>query len=177
MSIDIIKSALPAYAKDIKLNLDSVLSESGSAGLNNKQISAIALACAQAARYKPLTDAIYTFAAQHLSAEELAGASAANSMMGMTNIYYRFTHLVENTEYRTLPARLRMNIMQNPGLDKVDFELASLAVSAINGCGMCLDSHEKNLRGHNLTAQAVQSTIRIAAVIHAAAVTLEQQAV
>ena len=94
--------------------------------------------------------------------------------MGMNNIYYRFVHLVEDEEYATLRASLRMNVMSNPGCEKVDFELASLAVSAINGCGMCLESHEKTLRKHEVSAQAVQSAARIAAVLHAVAVTLEQ---
>ena len=94
--------------------------------------------------------------------------------MGMNNIYYRFVHLVGDPEYGTLRANLRMNAMANPGGDKVDFELASLAVSAINGCGMCLESHEKTLRKHGLSAQPIQSAARIAAVIHAAAVALEQ---
>ena len=69
-----------------------------------------------------------------------------------------------------------MNAMANPGCDKVDFELCSLAVSAINGCGTCVDSHEKTLRKHQLSAQAIQSAVRIAAVVHAVAVTLEQAA-
>ena len=69
-----------------------------------------------------------------------------------------------------------MNAMANPGCDKIDFELCSLAVSAINGCGMCMDSHEKTLRKHAISAQTVQSAVRIAAVVHAVAVTLEQSA-
>jgi alkyl hydroperoxide reductase subunit D len=64
----------------------------------------------------------------------------------MTNIYYRFTHLVANKEYEVLRASLRMNVMANPGIEKIAFEAASLAVSAINGCGACLDAHEKTLR-------------------------------
>jgi len=47
-------------------------------------------------------------------------------------------------------------------------------VSAINGCGKCMESHEKNLRKHGLAAQPIQSAVRIAAVIHAVAITLEQ---
>jgi alkyl hydroperoxide reductase subunit D len=94
--------------------------------------------------------------------------------MGMNNIYYRFLHLVEEPEYGTLRAGLRMNAMTNPGGDKIDFELASLAVSAVNGCGKCLESHEKTLRKHGLSAQPIQSAARIAAVIHAVAVAIEQ---
>ena len=73
-------------------------------------------------------------------------------------------------------AGLRMNVMANPGCEKIDFELASLAVSAINGCGMCMESHEKTLQKHSVPSSAIQSAVRIAAVLHAVAVTLEQAA-
>ncbi|HEY2346975.1 MAG TPA: carboxymuconolactone decarboxylase family protein [Xanthomonadaceae bacterium] len=176
MTLDDIKSALPPYAKDLRLNLDSVLSEGGAPGLNAKQIRAVALASAIAARHAPLTGAIETFAGDQLDATERDGVRAAAAMMGMTNVYYRFTHLVANKEYETLRASLRMNVMANPGIEKVAFEAASLAVSAVNGCGACLDAHEKTLCQHGVSAQGVQSVARIAAVIHAVAVTLEQAA-
>ena len=95
--------------------------------------------------------------------------------MGMNNVYYRFTHLVEDEEYAKLPARLRMNVMANPGIDKLDFELVSLAVSAINGCGRCIVAHERQLTGHGVAREAVQSAVRIAAVIHAAAGVLDYE--
>lgn len=174
MNLDELKSQLPDYAKDLRLNLESVLSEGGAPGLTRKQIAVIALASAIASRYKPLTAAINEDSAQHASAEELNAARVAAAIMGMNNIYYRFQHLVGDEEYATLRAGLRMNSMANPGGDKVDFELASLAVSAINGCGKCLESHEKTLRKHGLSAQPIQSAARIAAVVHAAAVALEQ---
>ncbi len=176
MNLDDVKAAIPAYAKDLRLNLESVLSEGGAPGLDAKQLRAVALASAIAARHNPLTRAIEGFAADRLDAAERDGVRAAAAMMGMTNVYYRFTHLVANKEYETLRTSLRMNVMANPGIEKVAFEAASLAVSAINGCGACLDSHEKILRQHGLGAQGVQSIVRIAAVIHAVAVTLEQGA-
>ena len=89
--------------------------------------------------------------------------------MGMNNIYYRFLHLVEDGEYQTMPARLRMNVIANHGIDKLDFELISLAVSAVNGCGPCVTSHEKKLRPHDVSREAIQSAVRIAAVVHAVA--------
>ena len=89
--------------------------------------------------------------------------------MGMNNIYYRALHLMESEDYATLRASLRMNILANPGVDKVDFELWALAVSAINGCGACLDSHEKVLRDHGLSTTQIQNGIRIAAVVSAVA--------
>lgn len=175
MSVTELKAALPDYAKDLRLNLDSVLTEPGAPGLSRKQIALVALASAIAARHEPLTAALAADAIPHASEAELGGARAAAAIMAMNNIYYRFTHLVGEPEYQTLRAGLRMNVMGNPGCDKIDFELCSLAVSAINGCGMCLDSHEKTLRKHDVTAQAVQSAVRIAAVVHAVAVTLEQR--
>jgi alkyl hydroperoxide reductase subunit D len=176
MSLDAIKGSLPDYAKDLRLNLDSVLSESGAAGLNPKQIAIIALASAIASRHEPLTRAIAAHVSGTLSEAEANAARAAAAIMGMNNIYYRFTHLVGNEEYAALRAGLRMNVMANPGCDKIDFELASLAVSAINGCGMCMESHEKTLRKHDVAPAAMQSAARIAAVMHAVAVTAEQAA-
>ena len=174
MDLEQIKSGLPDYAKDLRLNLDSVLSEGGAPGLTRKQIALVALASAIASRHAPLTEAVARFASQHASEKELDGARTAAALMGMTNIYYRFLHLVENDEYGNLRAGLRMNAMANPGCEKVDFDLAAVAVSAINGCGSCVASHERTLRKHDVSAQAVQSAVRIASVIHAVAVTLAQ---
>lgn len=94
--------------------------------------------------------------------------------MGMNNIYYRFIHPVGDAEYGTLRANRRMNTKAKPGGDKIDFELASLAGCALNGCGVCLELHEKTLRRDGLSAQSIQSSARIAAVIHAVGVALEQ---
>ncbi|HVR81058.1 MAG TPA: carboxymuconolactone decarboxylase family protein [Luteimonas sp.] len=174
MNLSDLRNTLPEYAKDLKLNLDSVLSDAGSPGLDGKQIRAIALACAIAARHTPLVSAIEGFAAEQLSSEQINGAKAASAIMAMNNIYYRATHLIHNDEYGNLRTGLRMNIIANSGLDKITFELASLAVSAINGCGACMDSHERVIREHDVSAQGVQSTLKIAAVVHAVAVTLEQ---
>ena len=176
MNLETIKSRIPDYAKDLRLNLDSVLSESGAPGLSSKQIAIIALASAIASRHEPLTQAVAAQVGGVLSPAEADGARAAAAIMAMNNIYYRFTHLVSEPEYDTMRAGLRMNVMANPGCGKIDFELASLAVSAINGCGKCVDSHEKTLRKHEVSAQAVQSAVRIASVIHAVAVTIEQAA-
>ena len=92
--------------------------------------------------------------------------------MAMNNIYYRFTHLVGG-DYPNMPAKLRMNVIGRPGVEKVDFELWSLAVSAINGCGMCMEAHEKAVRQGGLTQEQVQAAVRIAAVVHAVAATLD----
>ncbi len=176
MSLAELRTALPEFARDLRLNLESVLTEAGAPGLSAKQLWLVALSSAIAARHAPLVQVISAEASSHASEPELNGAKAAAAIMAMNNIYYRFTHLVSDQEYSKLPARLRMNVMANPGCGKVEFELCSIAVSAINGCGACLDSHEKTLRHHNVSAQAVQSAVRIAAVVHAVAVILEQAA-
>lgn len=175
-SLDTIRDSLPDYARDLRLNLGSVLAPTGAPGLSERQIWAVALAAAIASRHVPLARDIETLAAAHLTAADINAARAAAALMGMNNIYYRFLHLVEDEEYKQLPARLRMNVMANPGIDKQDFELLSLAVSAINGCGTCVASHERQLRQHGLSREAVQSTVRIAAVIHAVAGVLEFEA-
>jgi alkyl hydroperoxide reductase subunit D len=175
-SLDTIRDSLPDYARDLRLNLGSVLAPTGAPGLTERQIWAVALSAAIAARHVPLARDIEALAAAHLTPADINAAHAAAALMGMNNIYYRFLHLVEDEEYKQLPARLRMNVMANPGIDKQDFELLSLAVSAINGCGTCVASHERQLRQHGLSREAVQSTVRIAAVIHAVAGVLEFEA-
>src|SRR5579872_2640523 len=172
-TLDTIRDALPDYARDLKLNLGSVLTAAGAPGLTDKQIWAVGLACAIASRNQQFAQDIETLSAAHLDASYVQGAHAAAAIMGMNNIYYRFLHLVEDPEYAQMPARLRMNIIGNPGIDKQDFELLALAVSAINGCGTCVASHERTLRKHGLGREAVQSAVRIAATVHAVARVLE----
>jgi len=172
-TLDSIRDAIPDYARDLKLIFFNVPSTTGEPGLSEKQIWAVALASAIASRNGDLTRDIEALAATHLDAAYLNGARAAAAIMGMNNVYYRFIHLVEDQEYSQLPARLRMNVIGNPGIDKVDFELLSLAVSAINGCGTCVASHERQLRKHELTRETVQSAVRIAATVHAVARVLE----
>jgi alkyl hydroperoxide reductase subunit D len=172
-TLDTVRDAIPDYARDLKLNLGSVLSTPGAPGLTEKQIWAVALASALASRNPEFTRDIEALATAHLDVAYLNGARAAAAIMGMNNVYYRFLHLVEDPEYAQLPARLRMNVIGSPGIDKVDFELLSLAVSAINGCGTCVASHERQLRKHDFTREAVQSAVRIAATVHAVARVLE----
>jgi lipoyl-dependent peroxiredoxin subunit D len=176
-TLDAVRDSLPDHARDLKLNLGSVLAPTGAPGLTEPQIWAVALAAALASRNVEFARSMQTIAAAHLDAAQVNGAHAAAAIMGMNNIYYRFLHLVEDPEYGRMPARLRMNILANPGISKTDFELLSLAVSAINGCGMCIVAHERALREQGLGREAVQSAVRIAATVHAVARVLENAAV
>jgi len=175
MSLEDIRATIPEYARDLRLNLGSVLTAAGAPGLSDAQIWVIALSAALAARNVRFTRQIEELAGAQLQPAQLQAAHAAAAIMGMNNVYYRFLHLVEDSEYRRMPARLRMNVIASPGIDKVDFELASLAVSTINACGMCITSHEQALRQQGVTREQIHSTVRIAATIHAVAGVLEQQ--
>ena len=174
MSIETIKNRLPEYARDLRLNISSLATEPS---LTDAQRAGTFIACAIASREPSLIEATVNEFSAHLSPEALSAVKAAAAMMAMNNIYYRFTHLTSNHDYAKLPAKLRMNIIANPGAPKSEFELWCFAVSTINGCGMCIDSHEKVLRDHGVTTEQIQAAARIASVVHAVAVTLESEAV
>jgi alkyl hydroperoxide reductase subunit D len=173
MTLDTLKDLIPEYARDLKLNLGIVLTPQGSPGLTETQIWSVALATAIAARNVEFARAIEALAHEKLDAAHLTAARSAAAIMGMNNVYYRFLHLVEDGEYRSLPARLRMNVIGSPGIDRGEFELLSLAVSAVNGCGMCITAHERKLRELGTSRETIQSAVRIASTIHAVAGTLE----
>ena len=169
MSIKTLRDAMPEFAKDTKLNLGKYVSGDDVEGLTLNQAYGIALASSYATKNEKVIEAVSGQVADTLSEAEINAAKAAATIMGMNNIYYRFVHLASDKEYATMPAGLRMNVIGNPGIDKVDFELMSLAVSAINGCGMCMDAHIMEVTKGGVTKQGVQSSIRIAAVLNAAA--------
>ena len=172
MSLDALRESLPAYAKDLSLNLSSLANETL---LNDQQKWGTFVASAYAVGTPAVIKAVdAAAAAAGLSPEAATAAKAAAAIMGMNNVYYRFTHLVGG-DYPNLPAKLRMNVMARPGVEKVDFELWSLAVSAINGCGMCMEAHEKVVLHGGLSKEAVQAAVRIAAVVHAVAGVLDAE--
>ena len=170
MSIESVKERLPSYAKDIKLNLSNI---TGSTALNAQQVWGSALASALAARNAEVIAAVSDEAAAHLSPQAQEAAKAAAAIMAMNNIYYRSVHLLGDAELTKMPARLRMTVIANPGVDKLDFELWSLAVSAVNGCGMCLEAHAREVKAKGATREAIQDVLRIAAVVHAVAAVLD----
>ena len=159
--------ALPDYAKDLRLNLSSILSDQI---LGDQRKYGLLLACAHGSGYRPLVVAAEAEVEGKLSAAAANAARGAAAVMAMNNVYYRFVHLASNDAYATLPAKLRMNFLGSPGIDKEDFELFSLAVSVMNGCGKCVDSHERLLQQqHGVKAETVQAAARIAAVMKAVA--------
>ncbi len=172
MSIENIKNAIPDYAKDIKLNISGLANEES---LSPQQFWGTMLACAMAGGNANVIANVAADAAQNLSAEAMMAAKAAASIMAMNNVYYKFVGMSANPEYKTMPAKLRMNIIGNPGVDKGDFELWSLAVSAMNGCKFCVDAHENQLKGHGIDSSKIQTAVRIASVMAAASAVLSAE--
>ncbi|MEP9348912.1 carboxymuconolactone decarboxylase family protein [Xanthobacter sp. KR7-225] len=170
MSIDALKDQIPPFAKDVKLNLSALSREES---LTPQQLYGLLVACGLTTRNPDVARALEAEAAARLSPAAMDAAKAAAAIMAMNNVYYRFTHLASNKAYETLPAKLRMSVIGAPGVDKADFELWSLAVSAMNGCGRCIDAHETVLREAGIREDQIQAAVRIAAVIASAAVALE----
>ena len=170
IQIDKLRDALPEPAKDTRLNLQSVLTVSS---LTPVQLWGTAVAASIATRNAEVAHAIVTDAREVVEPNVIEDAKAAASLMAMNNVYYRFRHMVGKESYNTKPARLRMNWMAKPLGSKVDFELYCLAVSAINGCEMCIRSHEQVVIEGGLSEEQVHDAVRIAATIQAAAVSLE----
>ena len=169
--IEALRDSIPEPARDIKLNLQSVM-QPGS--LTPAQRWGVAIASAVAARNVQLRDAVIADAkAAEVGAEVIDDALAAAALMAMNNVYYRFRHLVGKPSYSQMPARLRMQRIAKPATNKADFELFCLAVSAINACEMCIRSHEDVVLKGGISEDQVHDAVRIAATINAAALSLE----
>lgn len=165
MSISSLRNAFPDWAKDTKLNLGSL---TRSKDLTEQQLWGSMVACAAAAGNRTVYTEILEEAKEHLSDAALDAASAAATIMAMNNVAYRAKSWLGD-DYARVRMGLRMNIISAPGVEKADFELWSLAVSAINGCEHCLNAHEKTLREEGVTAEQVWEAIKVAGTIRAAA--------
>jgi alkyl hydroperoxide reductase subunit D len=163
MQLEQLLETIPEYARDLKLNMGSVLRQTE---LTPQQTWGTAVSCAIACRNPQLLETVLEEAAKHLNEQAMFAAKAAAAVMGMNNIFYRFRHLSSNGKYAEMPARLRMQVIAKHGGDPVDFELWCLAVSAINACGTCVDAHEKVLREKGVGEETILAAVRIASTVH-----------
>ena len=170
MTLEALLESLPDYAKDLRLNWSSL---ANATDLTDSQRWGSFVAAAYGARCPRLLAAVEAAAAGHITPQVLEAAKGAAAIMSMNNIFYRFHHLSGNEKYSSMPARLRMNIMRAHGADSLDFELWSLVVSAINGCGKCVSSHERVLLEKGVSKEVILAAVRIAAVVHGVATTLD----
>ncbi|MDZ4775948.1 MAG: carboxymuconolactone decarboxylase family protein [Alphaproteobacteria bacterium] len=173
MSLEALRETLPDYAKDIRINLSAVITDTL---LTNQQKWGAILAATHATGERALRDAVNADAGAKLTTEAITAAKSAAALMAMNNVLFRALHLMKNQEYATLRTGLRMGILADPGVDKGDFEFWALVVSAVNGCGVCLDAHEEELRRRDWPTTHVQAGLRIAAVIAATAAVLRAEA-
>ena len=165
MSLENIKQALPDYAKDLRINLDSVLNPENSGGLTEKQIFGSGLAVALACKNSFLIKNFSQAGENILSEKDIFGIKTAVSLMGMNNVYYRSLHLAEDEDLSKRPAGLRMSMMLKHGIEQKDFEIYSLAVSCLSGCGWCIKSHADKLKKEGLSLSAIQSVLKISSVV------------
>lgn len=173
MNLDALLDTVPAYARDLKLNFSAVVRQN--TDLTNQQLWGTVVACAVASRNRQFLDAIVVEAEGKLSAQALEAAKGAAAVLSMNNIFYRFQHLALNKKYETMRAGLRMNFIRQHGVDPIDFELWSLAVSAVNGCGKCIDAHERVLLEKGLGEEKILAAVRVASTIFALAVVFDAE--
>lgn len=170
-SLEKLAAADNRFLKDLKLNIGAVLK---STNLNKKEAYLLALSVAANEKSAVLIQSFETLARNEGATDaELAEIHACTSLMNTNNIFYRFRHyLPQNQYYNNTPAGLRMSIMMNPVLGKEFFELTSLVVSALNGCELCVTSHEASVKQHGATEARIYDAIRLGAVIKSLAVIL-----
>lgn len=172
MSLDQIKSLVPDYAKDLRLNLSSVLEQSV---LSKEQTWGSALAASISSRQPKLLKEVRALAEQELSPEVLEASFSAAAIMGMNNIFYRFRELSQSDKYSQMPAQLRMNAIRSHNASKTDFELWSLVASTVNGCGVCVSAHEKALLENGVSEDQILAAVRIGSVLHAIATVIDAE--
>jgi len=140
--IEVVKPALPDYAKDTRLNIDAVL-------LRSTLDADVAMGCAVAAL-----------------AATGNGAMTAASIMATNNVWYPYVEMADDPQLKGLPAQLRMNaIASHGGTTKSNFEAFSLAASIVGKCHFCVKAHYETLKKEGYTVEQLRDIGRIAAVI------------
>jgi alkyl hydroperoxide reductase subunit D len=162
-ALDLLEEGKSRYLADLKINFKNSLE---SEFLSQKEIALLGVALAVNGGNAVLREFFRTKAdLAGASGEEVAEAVACSSLLSANNVFYRFRHFMNKEKYNEIPARIKMNIMARPVNGKEFFELISLAVSAVNGCEMCVKSHEASLLELGSKEERVFEAVRLAAVI------------
>lgn len=162
-SLTLLEKGESRYLRDLKLNFTSTLT---SAHLSEKECALISLSTAVNNNNKPLTVYFTAYAeAQGATAADVAEAAGCASLLASNNIFYRFRHFTQKEKYTQIPARIRMQLMMKPVTGKEFFELMSLAISAVNGCEMCVNAHEDSLIKLGTTEERIFDAVRIASLV------------
>jgi len=164
-ALSLLEAGESRYLRDLKLNFTSTLT---SEHLSAKECALLGLSTAVNNQNAPLI-AYYTNAAKQNEATDADVAEAAGcaSLLASNNIFYRFRHFTQKEKYTQIPARIRMQLMMKPVTGKEFFELMSLAISAVNGCEMCVNAHEDSLIKLGTTEERIFDAVRIASLVTA----------
>jgi alkyl hydroperoxide reductase subunit D len=158
------------YLRDLKINITNALSAET---LTKKEAYLLAYSVAVNEKNEALQKAfVQSATAEGATDKELSEVISCTSLLNANNVYYRFRHFMHEEFYNNAQAGIRMSIMSNPVLGKELFELVSLVVSALNGCELCVTSHEKTLVGHGSNKQRIHDAVRLGAVIKSLCVLL-----
>lgn len=162
-SLSVLLAGESRYVKDIRISLKNAFK---SKTITGKEAYLLALGVAATHQNEVLKTAFSTKAKElEATKAEIAEVIACTSLLSANNVLYRFRHFVGKDEYQKQPARFRMNIMMKPVLGKEFFELLSLVISAVNGCELCVKSHEASLLQLDTTTERIFDAIRIGSVI------------
>lgn len=164
-ALQLLETGESRYLRDFKLNFSSTLT---SEHLSAKECALLGLSTAVNNQNKPLIQYYTTVAKQNESTDaEVAEAVGCASLLASNNIFYRFRHFTQKEKYSQIPARIRMQLMMKPVTGKEFFELMSLAISAVNGCEMCVNAHEDSLIKLGTTEERIFDAVRIASLVTA----------
>jgi len=171
-NLEIMATGETKFLRDLRINLKNTLS---SENFNLKEAYLIALAIAVNEKHKILIDSFTAFAKQNGATDaDIAEVYACASTLAINNVYYRFKHFIKgsNENYQSMPAGIKMNVMMSPIIGKELFELISLAVSAVNGCESCVNSHEESVRKYGTSEKRIFDAIRLASVVRGLCIAL-----
>lgn len=164
-SLNLLEKGNSRYVRDLKLNFTSTLTSSY---LSEKECALVALSISVNNNNAVLTNFLEKHALEKgATAEEIAEAAGCASLLALNNVFYRFRHFTGKEKYTQIPARIRMQLMSSPVTGKEFFELMSIAVSAVNGCEMCVNAHEKSILALGSSEERVFDAVRIASIITA----------
>ncbi|MFZ4614143.1 MAG: carboxymuconolactone decarboxylase family protein [Bacteroidia bacterium] len=159
------------YLKDLRINTGNVFN---SPNINKKESYLLALSVAYNEKNLVLSSCFEKLAeANGATVAEIAETAACTSLLNANNVFYRFRHYVEKESYNAMPAGIKMSVMGNPVLGKEFFELMSLVVSALNGCEMCVKSHEESVKNHGATESRIFDAIRLGSLLKSLSVIIK----
>lgn len=164
-SLTLLEKGESRYLRDLKLNFTSTLT---SEHLTTKECALLGLSTAVNNNNTILTQFFTRRAEQEgATAADVAEAVGCASLLAANNVFYRFRHFTGKEKYTQIPARIRMQLMMKPVTGKEFFELMSLAISAVNGCEMCVNAHEDSLIKLGTSEERVFDAVRIASLVTA----------